>query len=56
MFLQEAFSIYQTHGDQLLLNIILKVPLFTAERDFVDALLAIGERMRTLATKELKSK
>ncbi|XP_065068009.1 phosphatidylinositol 4-kinase beta-like isoform X2 [Rhopilema esculentum] len=32
-----------------------QVPLFTAERDFVDALQAIGERMRTLATKELKT-
>ena len=32
-----------------------KVPLFTAEREFVDALMAIGERMRTLPTKDLKS-
>ena len=37
------------------MDFLFQVPLFTAERDFVDALLAIGERMRTLATKELKS-
>jgi len=32
-----------------------QIPLFTAERDFVEALQAIGERMRTLTTKELKT-
>eukprot|EP00794_Sanderia_malayensis_P015827 gene15827-17423_t len=36
-------------------NCICKVPLFTAEREFVDVLMTIGERMRTLPTKELKT-